>query len=295
VKVQEQALQLARELLEENRNRVAVGAMAPLEEKQSESEVAQREADLLSAQRNLALSENVLKRALTDDFAKWQDIDLVPSDEMLAVPQVFDLQDSWSKGLTMRPDIIQSWLLMEQRDIELKYSKNQLYPQLDAFASYGHSGSDVEFSGLFTQYGEGSQPYWSAGGVFSIPISNTGARARLRNARAQVETSVLSMKDLEQTIMAQIDDAIKFASVSYRRVAATKAARTYAEAALEAEQEKLANGKSTNFEVLRLQRDLTSSRSMEISALTEYNKALATLAQREGTTLFRHSIELNAD
>ncbi len=296
VKVQEKALQLARKLLDENRKRVEVGALAPLDEKQAEAEVAAREADLLSAQRTLALSENALKRAITDDFAQWREVELMPSEELTAPLQFFDVQDSWNKGLTLRPEIIQAWLTMEQRGIELKYSKNQLFPQLDAFASYGHSASDVqEFAGLFTQYEEGNQPFWSAGAIFSVPLSNTGARARHRNARAQVEQSVLAMKDLEQTVMAEIDDAVKFAKVSYRRVSATRAAREYAEAALQAEEEKLANGKSTNFEVLRLQRDLTSARSAEISALTEYNKALAALARREGRTLERHRIELGAN
>ncbi len=295
VKVQEKGVQLARQLLEENRKRVEVGALAPLDEKQAEAEVAAREADLVSAEQELGLRQNVLRRAITDDYAEWHQVDLIPADAMTAVPQVFDLQDSWDKGLTKRPEVIQQWLVMDQRDIELKYSRNQLYPQLDAFASYGHSGSDVEFSGLFTQYGEGGQPFWSAGAVFSIPISNTGARARHRNARAQVEQSVLYMKDLEQRIMAEIDNAVKTARGSYRKVEATRLARVYAEAALEAEQEKLANGKSTSFEVLRLQRDLTSARSSEISALTEYNKSLAALAQFEGTTLERHAIQLETN
>lgn len=269
--------------------------MAPLEEKQAEAEVAAREADVLAAQQVLDRNENILKRLITDDYGYWHGADIAPSDELLAVPQVFDLQDSWDKGLTMNPEIIRAWLLMEQRGIQLKFSKNQLYPQLDAFATYGHSASGFEFSGLFTDYQDGSQPFWSAGAIFSIPISNTGARARHRNARAQLETSILEMKDLEQTIMAQIDDRIKFAKVSYRRIDATRAAREFAQAALEAEEEKLANGQSTSFEVLRLQRDLIDARSTEISALTEYNKALADLAQSEGSTLQRHRIELEAD
>jgi outer membrane protein TolC len=295
LKVQEKALELARKLQDENRQRVEVGAMAPLEQKQAEAEVAAREADLLSAEQVLALRENALKRALTDNYAEWHAVEVLPIDQLVATPQLFDLQDSWSKGLTLRPDIIQSWLALEQRNIQVKYTRNQLYPQLDAFATYGHSASDVEFSGLFTQYGDGSQPYWSAGARFSVPISNAGARARHRNARAEVEQNVLAMKDLEQTIMAQIDDAVKFAKVSFRRVKATRAAREYAESALDAEQEKLANGKSTSFEVLRLQRDLTSARSSEIGALTEYNKSLAALAQREGSTLERHRIELKSN
>jgi len=295
LKVQEKALELSRKLLDENRERVEVGAMAPLEQKQAEAEVAANEAELLSAEQVLALRENALKRAITDDYAQWHAVRLLPADEMSATPQSFDLQDSWNKGLTMRPEIVQQWLRMEQNNIQLKYFKNQLYPQLDAFATYGYSGSDVEFSGLFSQYTSGSQPYWNAGARLLVPLSNVGARANHRNARIEIERSVLAMKDQEQMIMAEIDDAMKFAKVSYRRVAATRTAREFAEASLEAEEEKLANGKSTSFEVLRIQRDLTSARSSEIGALTEYNKALATLAQREGSTLERHRIEVEED
>ena len=73
---------------------------------------------------------------------------------------------------------------------------------------------------------------------------------------------------------------------------ATRQARLYAEAALDAEEKKLANGKSTSFVVLQLQRDLTSARSEEIRALSDYNKSLAALAQQEATTLDRRGIDV---
>ena len=49
VKVQEKALELALRLQEENKKKVEVGALAPLDEKQAEAQVAQSRADLLSA------------------------------------------------------------------------------------------------------------------------------------------------------------------------------------------------------------------------------------------------------
>jgi outer membrane protein TolC len=108
--------------------------------------------------------------------------------------------------------------------------------------------------------------------------------------KAAMEQTVLGLKQTEQNIMVEIDNAVKLAETSYRRVDATRQARAYAEAALEAEQKKLENGKSTSFVVLQLQRDLTSAQSEEILALTEYNKSLAALARSEGTTLERHAI-----
>jgi outer membrane protein TolC len=92
--------------------------------------------------------------------------------------------------------------------------------------------------------------------------------------------------------MVEIDNAVKVAKTNFERIEATRQARLYAEAALDAEQKKLENGKSTSFQVLQLQRDLTSRRSEEIRALADYNKSLADLAQKEGATLDRHGINL---
>src|ERR1019366_1864120 len=101
-------------------------------------------------------------------------------------------------------------------------------------------------------------------------------------------------KQLEQNVMGQIDNAVKQAQSAWESVDATRQARIYAEAALDAEQKKYAVGKSTTFTVLQLQNNLTSARSQEIRALANYNQALATLAQQEGSTLKRHNLDVKA-
>ncbi len=100
------------------------------------------------------------------------------------------------------------------------------------------------------------------------------------------------MKQLEQTVLVQIENAIAIAVTSFERIKATREASRYAQDALEAEQKKLENGKSTNFEVLQLQKNLTAARSAEIRALADYNIALAELALNEGTTLERRHVTL---
>ena len=80
----------------------------------------------------------------------------------------------------------------------------------------------------------------------------------------------------------------------HQRVQATREARLYSEAALEAEQKKLENGKSTSFVVLQLQKDLTTARSSEIRALADYNESLAQLWLQEGSTLERRMITLRS-
>lgn len=294
VKVQEKALELATRLLQENKRRVEVGAMAPLDEKQAEAQAASSRADLLQAQNALSLAENALKQLMSDDFATLASVGFVPSGTLNASRQLFSLHDSWTKGLTQRPDYLQAKLTVEQYGIRLKYDHNQLFPQLEVFGGYGLSGTGNEFSDAFGNVRDRTQPFHYYGGRLVIPLANTGARNRYRSTKALQEQTVLQLKKLEQDIMIQIDNAIKIAQSNFERVEATRAAREFAEAALDAEQKKLESGKSTSFFVLQLQRDVTSASSEEIRALTVYKKSLARLAFLEGSTLERNAVSVEA-
>lgn len=291
--VSEVALQLAEQLLRENRKRVQVGVLAPLDEKEAESQVAASRANLLGAQNSYAARQNQLKYLLGDHFAEWHTVELVPREELGAEPTTFSLQDSWSKGLTLRPDLQQAKLDLERRNITLHYQKNQLWPQLDLTGSYGQSGSGREFSDAFTPVYNADYPEYAIGAVLSIPLAgNRQTRSNIRITKAEIEQSLLRLKQLEQGILVGITDAIAQARTSYQQVQATLEAKAFAEEALRAEQKKLDNGKSTSFQVLTLQRTLTARAYENIRARVDYNVSLARLAQSEGSTLERNRVNL---
>ncbi|MFT5470687.1 MAG: outer membrane protein TolC [Verrucomicrobiales bacterium] len=106
------------------------------------------------------------------------------------------------------------------------------------------------------------------------------------------DVEVTPTTEMQQRVMADVLNALNSVESSAERVRATVEARKFAEVALGAEETKRLNGKSTNFIVLQLQADLTQARLNEILAIVDYNRALATLALREASTLERHSISL---
>jgi outer membrane protein TolC len=261
---------------------------------QDESQVAQSQANLIAAQSTLDTDQNALKNLLTDSYSQWHDVDIQPTATLEAPLQLFDLQDSWSKGMTERPDLLQARLNAEQQGIQLKYYRNQLFPELDLIGSYGFNGASREFSGTFNQFNDGKSPYYSYGAQLTMPLSNIGPRNQYKSTKAALQQILLQLKQLEQNIMVQIDNAVKQVESDYQSVQATRQARIYAEAALDAEQKTYGVGKATTFEVLTYQNNLTTARSQEIRALANYNEALATLAQQEGTTLEQNNINLEA-
>ena len=288
IKVQEKAMELADRLLHENRRRVEVGALAPLDEKQAQSQYSKSKADLLTAQQQLLTTQNALKNLVSGNFRNWHDVVIVPTEKLIAIPEKFDLQESWRLGVERRPELKQLRLDLEKRDIVLKYQRNQLFPALDITGSYGRNGLANDVGGVLEDTRTGVNPNYTVGAVFSIPLSMRGPKNAYNVAKAQKEQAILTYKKQEQDILITIENAIGNAQNSLERVKATSEASEYAETALQAEQKKLDSGKSTSFNVLVLQRDLTQRRSDEIRALADYNQALADVAQQEAMTLERH-------
>ena len=296
VQVQQQAMELAGKQLGDDRQRVQIQVLAERGGtiEQDEAQEAQSRANLIGAQFSLAKAQNTLKNLITDNYSQWHDLDIEPLATLAATRQMFDVQDSWNKGLTQRPDLKQAKLDVEQQGIQLKYSFNQIFPELDLVGSYGFNGQGSEFHHTFGQIDEGNAPFYSYGAQLSIPLSNAKARNSYKAGKATAQQILLRLKQLEQNVMVNIDNAVKQAQSSYESVDATRQARTYAEVALNAEQGKYSAGKSTTFIVLQLQNNLTSARSQEIRALADYNEALANLALQEGDTLERRKIDLKA-
>ena len=292
VNVQQEALVLAQTQLDQDKQRVQVGSLAPLDVQQDEAQVAQSRANLIAAENTMSIDQNALKNLLTDHYSQWHDVEIQPTATLAAERELFDVQDSWNKGMTGRPDLVQARLNVEAQGIQLKYFRNQLFPEVDLIGSYGYNGSGQNFNDTFNQFSDANRPFYSYGAQLSIPLGNVAARNNLKSGKATEKQLLLQLKQLEQNVMVQIDNAVKAAQSAWESVDATKSARTYAEAALDAEQKKYAVGKSTTFTVLQLQNNLTSARSQEIRALANYNQALANLAAAEGSTLQRHNLDV---
>ncbi|MEO6035643.1 MAG: TolC family protein, partial [Verrucomicrobiota bacterium] len=206
VRVQEKALELADRLLSENKRRVEVGALAPLDEKQAQSQAAVSRADLLNAYGEVQAQQNALKNLITDDYTEWYETYIEPTEKLVALSQKFSALESWQRGMTQRPDLLQARVDIERRDIILRYEKNQIFPQLDLIGSYGRNGfsgptSSIGNPGVTNRspanYGDSldtirqeKYPQFSYGVMLSFPLSNRGPRNRYRATKAEKEQAL---------------------------------------------------------------------------------------------------------
>jgi len=74
-----------------------------------------------------------------------------------------------------------------------------------------------------------------------------------------------------------VREAARQVQTNQKRVETTRAARSFAERRLEAEQRKFQAGTSTSFIVFQAQRDLAQSRNNELRAILDYAQSVVDL------------------
>jgi outer membrane protein TolC len=292
--VQEKAVALAQQFVDETRRRVQVGDAPVLDRDQAESQLETTLTLLTSARENYVTRQNALKKLFTDNFLEWADLDLQLTDALLAIPPAVDRSESFRNALKNRPDLIAARLAVEKQGVIVKFQHNQLFPNLDVVGRYGGLGVNSDYGSSINQAFSFNNPDYFYGVVLSFPLSLSAERGNYRASRAAKEIAELQLKKAEEEVLVQIADYASRVQARFSQVGSARKARVFAEAALAAEQKKFQNGLSTSFFVLQLQQTLTTARMTELQALVDYNKALAQLAFADATTMEKHHLTVES-
>ena len=295
--VAQQSLDLAQTSLKNNRRRVEVGTIAPIEIVQAEAEVAANEESVIVAEGRIRTAEDRLRTLVMNpsqpDF--WT-TKLEPSDEPTLIPQAVDVDAAIANALANRTDLAQLKKQVEETDINLKFYRNQRMPSLDVTGNYNLVGtagtqrlfdlnsplypppilseSQRSFSDALRDVFGNQFKTWSVVLNVSYPLGTSIADAALAQGRLQHEQQTTTIHDLETQIVFAVREAGRQVNTSLKRVESTRKARELAEQSLQAEEKRVAVGLSDTFRVLQAQRDLARQRVSELNAIIAYNKAL---------------------
>jgi outer membrane protein len=290
------SLDLAKQLLSENRIRVRVGTLAPLDVVQAQSEAAGREGDVIVAEAALADAEDALRRTILPRTQPelWA-LQIAPTDHPGTERTSVDVDKAIQVALKNRTDMTVARKTLESQQIAASYAAGQTRPQLDLVASYAYNGvggteyQRNTFGGPVVAVIPGGYsdalsaitgrdfPTWTAGVNFSYPILNRAASARAAIARITRDQAEASLRRLQIDVEVQVRKAVRAVESNYKSVEATQAARILQEQRLDAENKKFAAGMSTNFLVTSAQRDLATARVLELRSIANYNESLVTL------------------
>ena len=336
---------LARENLRQIEVRIEVGTAAPLARAEVETELANREGELLSATQQVSTAENTLKTLILRDSnsPEWTQA-YVPTDAPVYSDEPVIVEDAIKDAFANRPELQRLRLQREVTAIDIDYFRNQTKPRIDLVSSFSLGGLSLgnqntaggtipQFTGneeilrqkLNTLFAPGSQvpnpnipfsgvpayfnggsfrafrnlfrtdaPTYSVGIAFEFPFRNTTAKANLAGARIQQQQTDTQMRLQEQTIVADVRNAVQAVETSRQRVLTARRARANAEIQLEGERRLFEFGRSTTFLLFQRENALTNARNAEIRAETDYNKSLSDLQRASSTTFRINNIEVDS-
>lgn len=138
-------------------------------------------------------------------------------------------------------------------------------------------------------------PTYRVGVRIALPLRNRTAEANLGRALAEGRAISRQRAQLEQTIEADVRNALQALRSAQARLAAAAVARRSAELQYESEQRQLRAGTTTVFLVLQRQTELIAARGRELQAQTDLNKAIAEFQRATGVTLSAHNVSIQRD
>ncbi|MFL6290770.1 MAG: TolC family protein, partial [Thermoanaerobaculia bacterium] len=139
--VAQESLGLAKELHERNRIQVDVGTMAPLELVQSEAAIASNEEQIIRAQQAVGDAEDVLRQLLNLPAGPLWQAEIRPTTDPVMDRVQINLDEAIQAALDSRPEIQRQELAIAQAEIESRYARGQMRPQLDLHLGYNATGT----------------------------------------------------------------------------------------------------------------------------------------------------------
>ena len=316
VGVQRQALELAEQLVADNRARVEVGTMAPIDVVQARSEAAARRQLLAQAVETQRTTELALKELIvggTSDELWLMEINPMDQPRVEATP--VDLQEAVRAALEQRTDVSRARRQLDMNEATLDNLRNSTLPALDLVGSYqltgqggprlvpaGNSFADI-FGGVggvipggyrdaLHNIANADYPIWSIQLQMTYPLGRSADQAAYERARLELQQNRAQIRRIELRIASEVTNAALRIDSIRERIEAATASRGLAEEQLQAEESKFEVGLSTNFFVLQSQRDLATAQDAELRAILDYQRALIEFERTQRASLGAAGIAL---
>jgi outer membrane protein len=300
LKAQQESLALSRQSLKDNQKRVEIGTMAPIDIVQAQAEVATNESGVIVAEAAIKQAQDNLRALILDpatpDF--WN-VAFEPSDAASFDERAIDLDAAVRNAMDKRSDIRSAKNALEQSEINITYYGNQIKPDVNANIGYNPTGvggsqlsavdlaaiaagaspnrtiiADRGFGSVLGDVFQSQYPTWTFGVTVGYPLGANTAHANLVRVKLEYDQAQAQLKNMQMQVVTQVRAAARNVRTNQQRVQSARASRELQEKKLEAEEKKLSAGMSSPFFVVQAQRDLSLARTVEIQAISDYNKSL---------------------
>jgi outer membrane protein len=312
VKVKEETLASAEKLFTDTKSEVDEGTQAPVELTRANAQVFSIRQDLIDSRGLLEEQEAIVKNVITrrtDNEPEILNARIIPTDtiEVPKTDEVKPLQDLVAQAFANRPDLAQAGVQLQNTQISLKGSRNELRPEIDVVGTAQNSGLAAQLnpllpainSPLLGGYGTALEqlatrkyPSYGVGLNITLPLRNRIAQADVTRDEILLRQNQVVQEQLRKQAQLEVEDALiamRRARASYEAAVETQKLQ---QESLDVEQAKFEVGASTSFFIIQYQSFLAQAESTVVVAKSAYLKARAALERATGTILDDNHISL---
>lgn len=285
----EASLAVAKQVQAENEARVRAGVLASIELLDSEFGLAERERDLLEAQKNVLEQADRLRV-----FIQYPDPGILSPVSTFPEERVETTEESaMETALRKRPDLLAARISLKTFEFQVKVARNLVLPSLAATGSAGVKGLAKNYGDATSDMTSGDVPFWSVGLSFSYPIGNDAARADLAEATLRARQAQAKIHDLEASIGLDVRSTIRDMETKYREIEVAKKGVALGEARLASFLQRGKLGLATTKNILEVEADYVAARDALTAARTDYQGAVTQFYRSTGELLEQHGIHLS--
>ncbi|SEL03577.1 Outer membrane protein TolC [Ectothiorhodospira marina] len=290
----EESLAVARQQLEETRQRIRVGDRPESEEISARAEEALRRQGLIDARSQRAQARIQLLQLINPPAAHWG-TQVTPLDKPdPQVPTLEPVSAHMELARELRPALNEARLRVQRGELEVIRTRQGLLPRLDLFVTLGQSGYASAFGDAWREV-DGPGYDYSVDLQLEYPIGNRAARADVQRAGLSRQQALEALGNLQQLTALDVQNAWFDANRTREQIQATQLTRELQEEVLRGEQARFRVGTGTALALSQAQRDLLESQLEEAEAIIRHRQALTELYRQSGTLLLRRGIEAPGD
>jgi|CXWL01.1.fsa_nt_gi outer membrane protein TolC len=278
IKVQEQNLQLLDSELRDATVRYQVGTVSHFDPLRAEVAVANAKVPLITARNNHRLAVEELRRVLGAFPAG--ETDGQPLDVVGALgfePVTADLQAALSAAHENRPELLRLRKLQEAAITGEISAGAGYYPSLALV------GTEELRKGPSDHFGD-SQTGWRLGPQAQWRVAGRDTAGKVQQAVARSVLAKLTEEESALAVQVEVRRAMSSLVAASELVRASQQSVAQAEEALRIAKVRFDSGTATQLDLLKVQVEVTTARTSQITALHAYNVSVAGLQQAIGVT-----------
>jgi outer membrane protein TolC len=310
--VNEQSFAFAQQSFENAQKQLQLEAIPAMDVMRAEAEVSRRDQDLTVAKTNLQLQGSLIKNALTRnlDDPELESMPVVPTDRLDQIEMIPEqpAQELIAQALLDRPELSESEIDLQNREITRKAATNALLPVLTLVGFYGGTGLAGDLNpfyytansttvptnwfGSFQDAFNNTSPDYFVGLNLNIPLRNRVAKADQYRSELEYRQAQMLQQQLKKQIRIEVRNAEYALEQGRARVQAAQKGRDLAEKTFTIMQKEQSLGAGSTFQTLTAQRDLALAELDLVNASTAYQKSKLELQRATGTTLDENGIQV---